>query len=46
MLGIPIVDPSNDKDELVYDFLSIDGTVQRLTLSNNPVVFARVFTDL
>jgi hypothetical protein len=44
MCGVPVVDPANDKD-LVYDYVSADGTVQRLTLSNDPNFFARVFTS-
>jgi hypothetical protein len=43
--GVPVVDPSNDKQELVYDYVSRDGAVQRFNLSNNPNFFARVFTD-
>jgi len=45
MCGIPVVDPANDKQELMHDFLSSDGSIQRLTLSNNPNFFARVFTS-
>ncbi len=44
MCGVPVVDPANDKD-LMHDYVSADGTVQRLTLSNNPNFFARVFTS-
>ena len=43
--GVPIVDPSNDKNELVYDYVQSGGAVQQLNLSNNPNFFARVFTD-
>lgn len=45
MCGVPIVDPANNNNELVHDYLSLDGTVKRLTLSNNPNLFARVFTS-
>jgi hypothetical protein len=44
-VGVPIVNPSNDKQELLYDYVSADGTVQQLALSNTPSCFARVFTD-
>src|SRR5262249_30030276 len=35
-LGVPVVDPSNDKKELIYDYVSGDGTTQEFNLSKNP----------
>jgi hypothetical protein len=41
--GDPVVDPANDDRKLVCDYVSQDGAVERLDLTNNPNLFARVY---